>query len=1019
IKKIPSHPLRFGTAYRANFLDDFESSIGEEGIKLFRQSIFGHYLDMPNCNFQGQIIKCLLLLEVDQKNKEELHIRHVQGNILRFTINDFAIITGLRCTGNMNDFKYSDDQASRLLSLYFPGAKNGVNKARFVERFLVGGWKTNEDAVQMAILYFIHTFVFSQLGDAPISVDDFKMVEDGSYEQYPWGKLAYSKLIKGMRQEFSNAKQMYRLGGMPYALNVWIYECASQVPSEIAVRVGNKIPRILNWRVIAVKPKFETFMSTIFSEYPCSNIVQSQHEMESIVVHDSQQKPEDSTSAAKVNFRKPHEVTGFEDFSTTPPTEFLKRSRDVAETSSPPPSKRMKTSPAKKPIQVETANMHKNFIPPNESENLVSPDNEPLAKSPKESEKPVSPDNVPGAKSALGGESSGHSDRIIHMQFKVDRKFKRLENKMDSNHIDLLKAIDSMANRMTGTSSQVKKDDFDQSFHVVEQQEAPTGLEVDNISEQSILADVPELFDQQVYSDTLKEDEPSVKDVSAHQMEPQRADTDQLIADSDTLQNTVKKDGRVADDKSAKVEEQVEEIEKEKIKPSTSESNTSAPFSSDTLDVIDALIYGLPLPAMPLTAVSHEQVQDECLLRDSQLPTTLPSKANVLSDDAKTPSRRSRIPSKILQSPYLSNFGSSEKGKENLSDVTHQTHPFEGFGICYQPPSELVTEYSEWIDKGLLKSHGNKNSKEDHYRSKCSSFGFERMDFVVAFPKDKNWFYLMSQPDRCWNDEHIDVIFYYLRKKSKMQLSNQYRYTTTNCIFKNYIEYAHTRYYHLPPNISTQEDMARATVTAHQERSVKNIIRGFSIPAGLPWHLVDEVYIPVNCDMDFHWVLAVVVLKERLIRVYDSSPRRRSSNPFQEIQKIAAMLPTYLQDSGFFDNNERTDWSSLDSYKDKSTSNMLEPHHPLAVEYVEGIAQQGSGSLDCGVFLAMFAEYLSDGISIPSTGLNTEFFRSRYAALLWRYGCQKAMDGYVSDNDDPKKPRRDISPNQGELIDVQ
>ncbi|XP_055822229.1 uncharacterized protein LOC129890772 [Solanum dulcamara] len=561
------------------------------------------------------------------------------------------------------------------------------------------------------------------------------MVEDDRYEKYPWGKITFSKLIKGMRQEFSNANQMYRLGGMPYALNVWIYECASQVPSEISVRVGNKIPRILNWRVVAVKPKFETFMSTIFSEYPCSNIVQSQHEMESIIINGSQQKPEASTSAPKVNFKKPHEVPGFEDFSTTPPTELLKRSSYVADTSSPLPSKRMKTFPAKKSIQVETANMHKDFIPPNESK------------------KPVSLDNVSGAKSVV-----------------VDQKFKRLKNKIDSNHIDLLKAIDSMANRMTGTSSQVKTEDFDQTFHVVEQQEAPTGLkvhnfanksdppqkndksnvqedikgpepstmikQVDNISEQNISADVPELFDQQVYSDTLKEDEPSVKiqkvddvsqhnivaddepktliftpqlkDVSAHQMEPQRADTDQLIANSDTLQNTVKKDGRVADDKTDKVEEQVEEIEKEKIKPSTSESNTSAPFSTETLDVIDALIYGLPLPAMPLTAVSHEQVQDECLLRDSQLPTTLSSKANVLSDDAKTPFRRSRIPSKILQPPYLSNFGSSEKGKENLSAVMHQTHPFEGFGICYHPPSELVTDYSQWIDKGLLKSHGNK-----------------------------------------------------------------------------------------------------------------------------------------------------------------------------------------------------------------------------------------------------------------------------------------------------------------------
>ncbi|XP_055800610.1 uncharacterized protein LOC129870053 [Solanum dulcamara] len=517
---------------------------------------------------------------------------------------------------------------------------------------------------------------------------------------------------------------MYRLGGMPYALNAWIYECASQVTSEIVVRVGNKISIIINWRVVAVKPKFETFMSIIFSEYRCYNIVPSQHEMKSIVIHGSQHQPKASTSAAKVNLKNPHEVPGFEDFSTTPPTELLKRSSHVADTSSPPPSKRMKTTPAKEPIQVETANMHKDVIPLNELE------------------KHVSPDNIPAVKSA------------------VNRKFKRLENKIDSNHIDLLKVIDSIANRMTGTSSQLKTDDFDHTFHVVEQQQAPTELEehnftnksdppqandqsnvhkdikVDNISEQNISSDVPESFDQYVSSNTLKEDEPSskikvddvskqnivaddvesfdqhmssdtlkepetfiitpqLKDVSAYQMEPQRADTVQLIADSDTLHNTAKKYGRVAVDKPDKAEEQVEEIEKEKIKPNTSESNTSISFSTKTLDVIDALIYGLPLPAMSLTAVSHEQVvQDEYLLRNSQLSTTLPSKPNVLSDDAKTPFRRSRIPLKILQSPYLSNFGSSEKDKEKLSSVMHQTHPFEGFDICYHSPSELYTDYS-------------------------------------------------------------------------------------------------------------------------------------------------------------------------------------------------------------------------------------------------------------------------------------------------------------------------------------
>ncbi|PHT87074.1 hypothetical protein T459_09180 [Capsicum annuum] len=63
------------------------------------------------------------------------------------------------------------------------------------------------------------------------------------------------------------------------------------------------------------------------------------------------------------------------------------------------------------------------------------------------------------------------------------------------------------------------------------------------------------------------------------------------------------------------------------------------------------------------------------------------------------------------------------------------------------------------------------------------------------------------------------------------------------------------------------------------EECLINIIKGFNIPAGLPWHLVDEVYIPINCGDEFHWVLTVVFLKERRIRVFDSMSRRRRSGP--------------------------------------------------------------------------------------------------------------------------------------------
>ncbi|PHT62610.1 hypothetical protein T459_33505 [Capsicum annuum] len=67
------------------------------------------------------------------------------------------------------------------------------------------------------------------------------------------------------------------------------------------------------------------------------------------------------------------------------------------------------------------------------------------------------------------------------------------------------------------------------------------------------------------------------------------------------------------------------------------------------------------------------------------------------------------------------------------------------------------------------------------------------------------------------------------------------------------------------------EPVLSTTIESFQnEECLINIIKGFSISVGLPWHLVDEVYIPINCGGEFYWVLAVVVLKERRIRVYDS-----------------------------------------------------------------------------------------------------------------------------------------------------
>ncbi|PHU29106.1 hypothetical protein BC332_01199 [Capsicum chinense] len=151
----------------------------------------------------------------------------------------------------------------------------------------------------------------------------------------------------------------------------------------------------------------------------------------------------------------------------------------------------------------------------------------------------------------------------------------------------------------------------------------------------------------------------------------------------------------------------------------------------------------------------------------------------------------------------------------------------------------------------------------------------------------------------------------------------------------------------------------------------------------------------INCGDEFHWVLAFVVLKERRIRVYDSMSRRILSRPSSEIQKLEKILPTYLDMSGFLNQNVCTDWPAIEVYRDKLGN-------PFDVQYVEGIAQQTIDSLDCGLFVAAYAEYLNDELQVPNDGIDVGLLHKRYAALLWKYKEEKAQKPYASDIIDPR-----------------
>ncbi|KAM3285173.1 hypothetical protein P3S67_023972 [Capsicum chacoense] len=51
IKKVPAHPLHFDSYCNQNFGEHIKEYLGEEVLNLFRETIFGSFLDMPRAKY--------------------------------------------------------------------------------------------------------------------------------------------------------------------------------------------------------------------------------------------------------------------------------------------------------------------------------------------------------------------------------------------------------------------------------------------------------------------------------------------------------------------------------------------------------------------------------------------------------------------------------------------------------------------------------------------------------------------------------------------------------------------------------------------------------------------------------------------------------------------------------------------------------------------------------------------------------------------------------------------------------
>ncbi|XP_070003184.1 uncharacterized protein [Nicotiana sylvestris] len=344
---------------------------------------------------------------------------------------------------------------------------------------------------------------------------------------------------------------------------------------------------------------------------------------------------------------------------------------------------------------------------------------------------------------------------------------------------------------------------------------------------------------------------------------------------------------------------------------------------------------------------------------------------------------RTRQPGKHARSPFTSLYssgGSTSVGPKFF----YLKHPFTSV-IGENVDPELTERFTNWLyirsDK-VSRRRKYYFSKKDNQIKPWLDFGCEKID-------KKDWFYDLAHPGQVINNTHIDVIMYYLRKRGKYGPNNNTRFTTTDCLFKTKIERIYDKFISSPPE-------QRYSVVKPED-DVGEYILGYRILANVAWDLVDYVLIPVNLVENFHWLLLVFDIKDRQLYVYDSMVRANRHKTVETlVDKFSIIIPLYLSCTGFYGKRKDIDFKTTKAYIEKPVTD------PLDIQWmVAEIPQQKEGSVDCGVFVAAFAEYVSLGdLAIPKEDLSDIDQHCRcYGALLWDYATKKQEDGSISESE--------------------
>ena len=172
----------------------------------------------------------------------------------------FFIITGLPFVGEVK----TTCSNNKLLKQY--GIDGKLKRSNLFQAFI--SCKDKQDLVKHRVVYLVEGLLFSKASTNLIRPEILALVGDITVlNKVAWGRLSWGYMAPKLKEcivnKRSNFTGTYAVKGFYETLVVFSMKCILELAKVGVERIGNRLPRILNWKM-GVKSSFGTLAATLF-----------------------------------------------------------------------------------------------------------------------------------------------------------------------------------------------------------------------------------------------------------------------------------------------------------------------------------------------------------------------------------------------------------------------------------------------------------------------------------------------------------------------------------------------------------------------------------------------------------------------------------------------------------------------------------------------------------------------------------------------------------------------------------